>query len=120
MQEIGIESSVLRDILDDKKTIEGRLGKDKFLKLKVGDTLALREDVWQDGTIRTSIPDQGTIRIKQVLYFTSFKEMLEALDIEEIIPRAKTVDDALSVYRKFYSPEDEEEFGVIAFSFELL
>lgn len=120
MREIGIESSVLKDILDEKKTIEGRLGKDKFLKLKVGDLLFLREDIWQDGIIRESLPEQGTVRINQIFYFTSFKEMLESLDFEAIIPSAKTIEEALSVYRKFYTSKDEEEYGVLAFSFELV
>jgi ASC-1-like (ASCH) protein len=120
MDEIGIESTVLKEILDGNKTIEGRLGKSKFLKLKVGDTIKLREDVWQDGVIVKSIPDQGAIKITQILYFTSFREMMESLDVDEILPGVKSIQEAIAVYRKFYNAEDEEEYGVIAMSFELI
>ncbi len=120
MQEIGIESSILKEILEGKKTIEVRHGKGKFLKFKVGDTIKLREDIWEKGEITKSIPNQGTIRITQISYFTSFREMLETLDYRVIIPSATTIDEATSVYRKFYTPEDEESYGVIALSFELM
>ncbi len=120
MQEIGIETSVLKDITDKKKTIEGRLGKDKFIRLKVGDTLTLREDIWEGGVIKASLPNRGTIHITQIFYFTSFQEMFDSLDYHAIIPSADSIAEALVVYRKFYTTEDEKEFGVVAFSFELM
>jgi ASC-1-like (ASCH) protein len=119
MQEIGVETTVLHDILAGKKTIEGRLGKDKFLKLRAGDIISLRQDVWKDGKIITSQPTQATIRITQVLYFTSFREMLESLDFEAIIPNAESIDDAMAAYRQFYTEDDEDTYGVVAFIFEL-
>lgn len=117
MQEIGIESLLLQDILSGKKTIELRLGKPKYIKLRVGDTLSLREDVWDDGNIIESTPDQAEIVIKQLLYFEHFDEALSSIDFQVAIPAAKSKAEALAVYRKFYSPEDEEEYGVIAITF---
>jgi len=119
MQEIGIESSVLQDILDGSKTIEGRLGKVKFLKLRVGDKVSLREDIWQNGEIVESVPGQGIILIRQLLYFETFEEMLSSIDFQEIIPRAQNVNEVLAEYRKYYSPEDEKEYGVVAITFSL-
>lgn len=119
MQEIGIESSVLTDMVKGHKTIEGRLGKGKFLKMRVGDIVSLREDVWQNGAIVHSTPNKVRIRIAQILYFESFKEMLESLNFKQIIPSAENIDDALAVYRQFYSPADEREYGVIAFVFDV-
>lgn len=46
MQELGIKSSILREIQDGKKNVEGRLAKGRFLEIRVGDTLQLREDIW--------------------------------------------------------------------------
>ena len=119
MQEIGIESSLLSEILAGHKTIELRLGKPKFIKMRVGDMLRLREDVMQDGQLLESIPDQATVVITQLLYFEHLDEALSFIDFQAAIPSAKSKAEALAVYRKFYSPEDEEEYGVVAITFAL-
>jgi ASC-1-like (ASCH) protein len=119
MEEIGIESSVLQDILLGTKTVEAGLGTPKFLKIRKGDTLSLREDFWQDGAIARSVPGRAFILIKQKLYFLTFEEMLSSLGIAAVLPGAASMEDALRTYRQFYSEADEQEHGVVAFSFEL-
>ena len=57
MQESGIETSVLTDIIGGRKTIEGRLAMPKFLKLSEDDRLRVREDPWKDDQITQSFPD---------------------------------------------------------------
>lgn len=120
MIELGIESSVIQDILDGNKTVEGRLHKGKFLNIRPGDKLSLREDVWNDSEIVKSFPDKAKVEVTHVLYFESFSEMLHAIDFRKVIPHATTIQEALEVYRKFYSPIDEEKYGVIAFVFKRL
>jgi ASC-1-like (ASCH) protein len=119
MQEIGIESSILADILSGRKTIEGRLGKPKYIKMRVGDILSIREDVWEDGKIKRSIPDSARVVITQLLYFEAFEAMLNSLDFNRALPGATSVHDALKTYRQFYSFADEEEYGVVAITFKL-
>lgn len=118
MQEIGIESSVLEDIRAGRKTIEGWLGKAKFLQLKAGDVLALREDIWKEGVIVRSQPSGASIVINEVLYFETFSEMLESLDYKAVIPSALNIEGAIREYRRFYSAADEEKFGVAALLFD--
>lgn len=120
MQEIGIETKYLEAILDGKKTIEGRLGKPKFIKLRVGDQLSLREDIWEDGKIIRSVPGQATIKITQILYFETLEEMLGSIDFTAAMPDAANRQEALAKYRKFYSPEEEYEHGIMAISFKLV
>jgi len=120
MNEIGIETSVLKDILERKKTIEGRLGTKRFLAFKPGDKISLREDIWQDGQIVRSISGRAQIVVKQTVLFKTFQEMLSSLDFVTIIPNAETLEEALVVYRKFYSSEDEKKYGVVAIEFTLL
>ena len=119
MHEIGLESSILKSVLDGLKTIELRLGKPNDLKIKAGDTINIREDTWNDGVRTKGTGYVAQIRITQVLYFESFEEALNAVDHIAAIPSAKEPGDAIAEYRKFYSAEDEEEYGVIAFMFEL-
>ncbi len=120
MQEIGIKDSFVDDILSGAKTIEGRLGKPKFLKIREGDILSIRRDIYQDGKIVKSYNDAARIYVQEVLCFESFEEMFSALDHESTIPSAKNTEDAIEAYRKFYSAEDESEFGVVAILFELV
>lgn len=120
MQEIGIESSVLADLLAGYKTIEGRLGKPKYIKFRLGNILTVREDIWKDGKVVKSVPDRAKIQITQLLYFESFDEMLSSLDFRKALPQAHSVREALDTYHQFYSPEDEAEYGVVAITFKLV
>ena len=45
--------------------------------------------------------------------------MLSSIDFQELIPRAQNVNEVLAEYRKYYSPEDEKEYGVVAITFSL-
>ena len=119
MEEIGIESALLRDVLAGKKTIEARLGTPRFLKIKVGDRVSLREDTYEHGELKSSKANAAAITITQKLYFESFAEMLETIDYTAVVPEATTPNDALDVYEQHYSAEDEAEHGVVAFVFEL-
>jgi ASC-1-like (ASCH) protein len=119
MEEFGIDTTLVADIRAGKKTIEARLGKPRFLKIKVGDTVSVREDIYEHDELKTSHTDALNIVITQKLYFESFAEMLETVDYTAAIPAATSPNDALDVYEHFYSPEDEAEYGVIAFIFTL-
>ena len=114
MHEIGIESSLVDAIRRGDKTVEGRLGKPRFLAIQPGDTLAIREDVWREGTLVESHDQAVQAIVTQVLYFETFREMLEAVGYEAAIPGASSLEDALAVYRAFYSPADEAAHGVVA------
>lgn len=120
MQEIGIESSLTDDILNGQKTIDIELGKPEIIKIKDGDIISIRRDIWQDEKIIKSYKDATRIYVEQVLYFETFQEMLSALDYKEIIPNAKSSNDVLRLYHKLYTAKDEEEFGVVAILFELV
>lgn len=118
MKEIGIESSLLQSILAGHKTLEGRLGKPSYLKIRPGDTLSVREDTWQGHKLVSSRKDAAKIRVKQILYFESFAEMLETLGHRNAVPLSNSVEEAVKTYRQFYTVEAEEEFGVVALLFE--
>jgi len=119
MQEIGIESLLVADILAGRKTIEGRLGKLKYIKMRVGDVLAIREDIYKDGEIEKFTPDKVRVVITQLLYFETFEEMLNSLDFRRAIPNASSVRDALATYRQYYTTPDEKAYGVVAITFKL-
>lgn len=119
MEEIGIESTLVEAIRSGEKTIEARLGKPRFLRIQEGDTVSIREDFWFEGKVLESLSKAAEITITQILYFETFKEMFAAVDFQATVPTAKTVDEAITTYRTFYSLEDEAEYGVVSFTFEL-
>lgn len=92
-------------ILEGKKTFEWRLNKWKFQKIHLGDILEFEDT-----------KEQFLIKSKNI--FATFQEMIEFCGIENIIPDKEDILDAVNVYYKFYTPEQEKEFGVVAIEIE--
>ena len=93
-------------IKNGDKTVEGRLNKGRFAELKVGDII-----IWQQ---------ECQVKISYIKKYDSFKEMLEEEGLDKVLPGIKTIDDGVKVYRKFYTEEDENKFGVLAIGLMLL
>ena len=120
MEEIGIDSQLVEEIRKQNKYVEARLGKPRFLKIKEGDVISIREDLYLDENIIDSFTDSLRIKITQILYFESFDEMFNSIDYKSAVPTAKNITQAKDKYREFYSKEDEAEYGIVAMFFELL
>jgi len=98
---INVQEPYHSFILEGKKTVEGRLNKGKFASINVDDVLELEPE-----KIRFSVIEKNIYR--------SFKEMIEQEGIENVIPDKNNIDEAVDVYYKFYTKEQEDEFGVVA------
>lgn len=118
--EAGRESLMLKEILLGNKTVEVRLAKGKFLDFEVGDRIHLREDFYSNGEIVSSIPNRGISEIIKIEKYPSFQEMLKHVSLSIVLPKAKTIEEAIQELRRFYSEEDEAEFGVLAIHFKLV
>jgi len=90
-----------------KKTVEGRLNKGKFKKVNIGDIFEIK-----GSGERFEIIAQKT--------YKDFKELLKSEGIENVLPDKKGLKEALAVYYKYYSAEDEEKYGVVAFKLKKL
>lgn len=119
MEETGIASDSLAAILAGTKTIEGRLAKPRFVSLRVGDEISIREDLYKNNEIVGTHADAATIIITDTHRFESFRGMLEALGFENFRPDDESIEQALETYRRYYSLSDEKKYGVIALSFRL-
>lgn len=120
MIEIGINSKILTQILDGSKTIEGRLAKGKFLTIRTGDLISIREDIYENGEIISSRESAAKIKVTEIEKFNSFNEMLVAKGFERIIPSANSLEEASDEYRRYYSSDDENEYGVLGISFQVI
>lgn len=107
-------------VLDGDKTVELCLGKPEFLRLRIGDTILLREEAGQGGQPLTPIPEETHVKVTQLLYFETFEEAFSAVNHAAIMPITDDPDEVLAFYKQLYSTQDEEEYGVIAITFKLV
>lgn len=102
--ELDVQEPYLSFIKSGKKTVEGRLGKDKYLDLKQGDLIKINDI---------------EVEVEDVVHYLSFKDMLIMEGIKNVIPDAGDLESAVKVYYKFYRKEDEEKFGVVGISIKI-
>ena len=88
-----------------KKT-EGRLNKGRFKELAEGDIIEWYNDDFKHRHCLTKI-------IKKINY-GSFAEYLKQEGLDNCLPGITDIETGLSVYYKYFSKEDEKQFGVVA------
>ncbi|MEK7498020.1 MAG: ASCH domain-containing protein [Patescibacteria group bacterium] len=93
-----------------KKTIEGRIRKGWYRNVKPGDQIVVYNEEETDSL--------GTV-VKRVTKYKSVKDMLINESIKKLLPDIDTIDQGIKIYRKFYTPEQEHEFGVVAIEVEI-
>ena len=97
---IDIQEPYKTFLLSWDKIIEWRLDKWKFNKMKIWDIIQV---------------DDFEFEIWRKQKYSSFKEMLEKEWIQNVLPDKTDIKDWLkNVYYKFYTPEDEKKYWVVA------
>jgi ASC-1-like (ASCH) protein len=94
-----------------EKTIEGRTRKGAYQDIGAGDHIVVFNN---DET------DSVEVVVKDVRRYATFREMLEKELLKKILPDVESVEEGIKIYEKFYDPEEEKEFGVIAMEVELI
>lgn len=59
-------------------------------------------------------------RIKRKTAYATFEEYLTRESLDKCLPGMPSIEHGLSVYYKYFSKEQEREFGVIAIELELV
>lgn len=117
----GRESQHIDDIIAGKKTVEGRLARGKFAHYAPGDIVELRRDFRDEsGNLQEGEPNQARVRIVAIHRYVSFSEMLEREGIANVLPRAKSMKEAIVEYQKYYSNNEQAEYGVLGIVIELV
>lgn len=88
-----------------QKTVECRVRKGKYGFVQPGDEIVVYNEEETD-RIHT--------RVKRVTSYPTFKKMLEVEELRKVLPNVDSVDQAVEIYRGFYTPDQEKEFGVVA------
>ena len=114
MIELGIKDIYFDDIITGKKTVEGRIFKERFSELKKGDTVIFYKDL-EDGT-RTE--EKISVKVKDIHNFNDVLSMFKGMKLKSILPRSKTYKDGEKIYNEIYGNQLKNA-KMIAFSFEL-
>jgi ASC-1-like (ASCH) protein/predicted acetyltransferase len=102
---LDVQEPYLGFIKSRKKVVEGRLAKPKYLDLQKGDRIKIND---------------LEIEVLGIKKYAGFREMLIKEGFKNLIPDAENLEEAINVYYKFYTQEDESKYGVAAISIRVL
>lgn len=94
------------------KTVEGRKNKGKFKEMQVGDIIEWQNNDFEQRRIST--------KITKKIYYSTFEKYLISEGLNKCLPGIPSLEHGLSVYYKYFTKEEEQQYGVIALHLELL
>jgi ASC-1-like (ASCH) protein len=94
------------------KTVEGRKNSGKFRDMDIGEVIEWVNSDFKPRRVRTKIVEKNV--------YKTFEEYLLTEGLDKCLPGMKDVEHGLSVYFKYYTKEQEAEFGVVAIKLELV
>ena len=100
MRKMRIKKPYFDAIMSGRKTLEVRIGYNSIKRLNEGQLLQL-----ENGHV------SGVVRIKSIRIYSKFADMLAAEPWREIVPQAKSKEEALRLLHKIYPPH-KERLGV--------
>lgn len=111
---MNIEEPWFGDICDGMKIIEGRLNRNEWKNVKVDDILEFINNESFNGIRKVKV------RITKRIEYPTFKCMLVLEGIQKCLPGVVTNNEGIAIYRKFYSEEEEEQYGVVALHIQVI
>jgi len=99
-------------ILLGLKTVEGRKNKGRFKDMKVGDIVEWKNNDFKPRSVLTEIIGKAE--------YSTFREYLETEGLEKCLPSIQSIDNGIDVYYKYYTKEEEKEFGVVAIRLKII
>ena len=99
-------------ILLGLKTVEGRKNKGRFKDMKVGDIIEWKNNDFKPRSVLTEIIGKAE--------YSTFREYLEIEGLEKCLPSIQSIDNGIDVYFKYYTKEEEKEFGVVAIRLKVI
>jgi ASC-1-like (ASCH) protein len=93
----------------NRKTIEDRLNRGVFKRIKAGDTI-----IWKNKNLKIKT------LVRFIKVYDNFKEMLVDQGIDSVLPGVTTFQEGHAVYMRYFSKQQEEENGVVAIGLKLI
>lgn len=108
--ELGLQPEYYDLAKEGVKIYEGRLNDDKRKLIEIGDIIVFKKDPERKENFKAKVVNK--------YIFASFKEMAESLNVKDIGFEGMSPKEIASVYRQFYSEENESKYGVVAIEVE--
>ena len=109
---LGLQPKYFEQVKNKEKIFEGRLNDEKRQNYKKGDILTILLEPNRTIKIDCVITDK--------ILFKNFDEMVNSINLQQLGFKTETKEEVVSVYRKIYSKENEEKFGVAILQLEVL
>lgn len=103
-----LESEIFDLVNDNIKDIEVRINDEKRRKLKIGDIITI---------INRGNNESIDVKIVNLEYFSSFNDCINNYDLKRLYNDKITSDEFLNLLYRFYTKEEEKEYGVVAIIF---
>lgn len=100
-------------IKSHKKIWEVRLNDDKRKGIHIGDRILFKK--------QPELLEGVLAKVVDIKHFNSFEEMSEVLSLTSVgFEPGATKQDCVDCYHKYYTPAEEQKFGVVAFKLEVV
>ena len=106
---VHLDSEIFDVVNKGIKCVEGRLNDEKRRKLHVGDKLIFLK--------RPDDIDKIEAIVEGLSYYNSFKDMVKDYTIEELYLSGYSKEDYLNILKRFYSCDEEKQYGAAAIKF---
>ena len=110
LHHMKLQSAPLKKIRCGQKTIEVRLNDPKRRLISVGDVVEFSENDYPDHQVLT--------RVQALLYYPTFVDLYTSHD--PTLFGGESREFLLNQIRQFYSPADEEKYGVVGIRIQLI
>ena len=94
------------------KTVEGRLNKGDFKLMQNGDVIKWTNNDFEPRSVLTKVVGKTS--------YNSFEEYLTKEDLQKCLPGIPSMKHGQSVYSKYFTKKDEDEFKVVAIKLQLI
>jgi ASC-1-like (ASCH) protein len=111
--EINVAQPWFRHIQRRRKTVEGRLDKNKFSELSRGSVLIISSN-------QSKEEEKVVAVVTRVKKYPDFRTYLTQEGLARTLPGIETIEEGVSVYRQFYTEAQEREHGVLAVHIRLV
>ncbi|MBR1925760.1 MAG: ASCH domain-containing protein [Clostridia bacterium] len=106
IHEMKLREIYFNMIKNGSKIYEVRLNDEKRRLIDVGDTIIFKKE--------PLLKEELVTKVKDIVYFKNFEELVNTLPLEKIGFKTESKQEVEDIYHSFYSPEEEQKYGVVA------
>ena len=108
IHKMNLQDKYFDFIKNGTKRIELRLNDEKRQQIEISDLIEFSNE-----------KDKFTTKVVGLLKYQDFKTLFNDFEIEILADKTMTKEELLDVLSEFYTPEKQEEFGVLGIRVEL-